>query len=177
MFRCSSRDSWIVEGFWLWIILLPSKSSAPDFKHSEKTFNRNWHRPNFLSISRSFFSFAFFFPSLSSSGSTVQPWITKPSPKFCGKKRNLAERPLQWLAHRGEREREGEWERVRERERHAHIDTLAHSPCRSNNNKEGWTKWKKLINERFWTKECWAGWEWVKKPAEEHSKEHKVCFS
>lgn len=93
-FPCSSRDSWIVEGFWLWIILLPSKSSSPDFKHSEKTFNRNWRPPNFLPISRSFFSFAFFFPSLSSSGSTVQPWITKPSPKFCGiKKKTSREAP------------------------------------------------------------------------------------
>lgn len=72
----------------------PSKSSSPDFKHSEKTFNRNWRPPNFLPISRSFFSFAFFFPSLSSSGSTVQSWITKPSPKFCGiKKKTSREAP------------------------------------------------------------------------------------
>lgn len=80
LFLHISPNSWIVEGYWLWIILLPSKSLSSDFKHSEKTFSRVWQPPNFLSITRSFSFFTFFFHSLSSPESTVQSWITKPNP-------------------------------------------------------------------------------------------------
>ena len=118
---CSRTNAWIIEGYWLWIILLPSKSSSSDFKHWAKTFNRIWHPPNFLSISRSFFFFAFFFPlcppldQLSSLESQSQAQILWES---------RGEAPVLPGAH-------AQTHTDTQTHKHTHTDT--HSSCKSDN--------------------------------------------